>query len=251
MLRFGRLLTALVAAALLISAGSAQAKLFKLQPLSPQDASRLNDKAKVEYEQGLNWVSKIDYPLAFQHFNKAVEAQPENIYLRYVAVQVAVYLGDTRMGNKATEYYDQALNHLKAIDASPALNQRERDRAQGLMDMVGKLKDSVGQRDLNRTKYGRELAKQYAEIIYKKPEETTEQSPEQEALARTGVIKKEGEKSDVATGVDVLTLYKRPRRQTGARPITGAPSTTTEPTEPADTSTDTGAGTGTTTPATK
>lgn len=233
---FGRFLTVVAAVFMLLVAGSSQAKIFKFQPLSDQDAARLNEKAKEQYELGVNWVSKIDYPLALQHFTKAVEAQPDNVYLRYVVVQVAVYIGDTRKGKQSIESYDLALTQLKAIDESPQLNAREKDRVEGLIDTIGKLKDAVGARDQNRIQFGRKLAAQYAELTYKKKEETAaDQGPEREALERSGVVKKQAPVTGApVSGVDVISLYKKPRRQGSARP-SYSPATPASPTDAAGT----------------
>ncbi|MCE5229928.1 hypothetical protein LLG95_10075 [bacterium] len=231
--RLGRLMTAVIAVAMMLGAGSAHARLLKLQLLSPQDASRLNEQAKAEYEQGLNWVNKIDYPAAFKHFNAAIEAQPENIFLRYIAVQMGIYLGDTRKGKPAIEYYEATLTNLNAIDASANLNARERERVANYIDLVTKLKDAVGQRDMMRLKFGRDIAKQYAADMYKKPGETEEQgtkTPETAALERAGIkTQTPGSQMNTPpaeqnTGVDITMLYKRtPRQGTLKRGMSASP----------------------------
>ncbi len=139
--------------------------------------------------RGLKWIDKFDYPAAMQHFNKAVDAQPNNMLLRYVAIQMAIYMGNTRKGKQAVEYFDMALTNLNALDTSTQLNSREKERVAKYLDVVGKLQDAVGQRDLMRNKYGRELAKQYAAYVYKKEEKDEKnKTPEQEALERTGAM---------------------------------------------------------------
>lgn len=196
-----------------------QGIFLRLQKLSPDAVARLNEKAKAEYDLGLKWIDKFDYPAAIQHFNKAVEVQPDNLLLRYVAIQMAIYLGNTRKGKQAVEYFDTALTHLNVLDASTQLNSRERERVANYLNMVGKLKDAVGQRDLMRVKYGRELAKQYAAYIYKKEEkdDNKDKTPEQEALERTGMTQQTATGGAAPTetkqkGPDITSYLKRSPR---------------------------------------
>ncbi len=194
-----------------------QGIFLRLQKLSADDAARLNEKAKAEYDEGLKWIDKFDYPAAMQHFNKAVDAQPNNMLLRYVAIQMAIYMGNTRKGKQAVEYFDMALTNLNALDTSTQLNSREKERVAKYLDVVGKLKDAVGQRDLMRNKYGRELAKQYAAYVYKKEEKDEKnKTPEQEALERTGAMPQGvGGSAQTETkqkGLDISTFLKRTPR---------------------------------------
>lgn len=228
MFGWGRAISAAVALAMIIGvsarAAEAPAKeptqdyqgiFLRLQKLSAEDAARLNEKAKAEYELGLASIDKVNYTGAMQRFNKAVDEQPDNLLLRYVAVQMAMYLGNTRKGKAAVEYFDTALTHLNVMNAAPQLNSRERERVTKYIDQIGKLRDAVNQRDMMRNKYGRELAKQWATYFYQDKEkgDNKDKTPEQIALERTGMLPaapgSTGEAASKSKRPDISSFYKR------------------------------------------
>jgi len=135
--------------------------LLNLKPIPSQRLDRLTKDARREYELGMGALDKINYSLALDHFTKSVQAEPDNVYLRYVLVQLAQYLGDSRAGDQSNKYYDLCTQNLKEVVDSPKLNAREKERAQTALDLIASLRQSVGERDEKRAQYGLAMAKRY------------------------------------------------------------------------------------------
>lgn len=154
---------------------SASASDLQFRPIVAQRVERMNKEARLLYEQGLASLDRINYERALENFQQAVEKEPDNPWLRYSLVQVARYLGDTRSGADSIRYYDMAAINLKAIAESPKLNVRERERANQVLESITALRQSVIERDEKRIQFGRDIAKQYANEIYKGEQEDEEQ----------------------------------------------------------------------------
>ncbi len=243
---FGRIngIGILLALALLLSAPLAQARKLDLRQLDPQTVTRLNERAQQHYEQALAWLDMINYNQALQSLNAAVAADPANPHLRFMAVQMAVYLGDTRGGSESIGFYDMALDHLREIAESPQLNANEQARASEYMRTIGRLREIIGERDQARLKHGREIARQYASLIY--PVEEEEEDPAATQFGMPGMQGMPGmpgaqrPKQRRNTGPDVMQLYRRPMYS----PPTPQPELVQPPasgaTSPAGTSSDSG-----------
>jgi tetratricopeptide (TPR) repeat protein len=162
--------------ALLILAGflfqvSAQARLLDLKPLPPRKVDRLKKDTRKSYEMGMLAIDRINYEQAKDHFTRAIEKEPENVHLRFILVQLAHYLGDTRKGAKSIEYYDLAAINLKNIFESSRLNTREKRKAMEGLEMIRSKRQSVPERDEKRRQHGLEIAKLYAKDIFAGKEE--------------------------------------------------------------------------------
>ncbi len=147
------------------------ARQLDLEPLPPQRVDKLSEEARKSYEKGMAAIDRINYNLAKEHFTRAIEGDPDNVRLRFVLVQLAHYLGDTRKGTKSIEFYDLANANLKKIFESPHLNAREKRKAKAAIEMVRKKRQSVPERDEKRRQHGLEIAKLYAKEIFSGREE--------------------------------------------------------------------------------
>ena len=187
----------LVLTGLLLAAAPAGAKTLDFRVLTAQRLDRINDDSKAYYEQTLAHIDRINYIEAMDSMNKAVDAEPDDVYLRQAALSLSMYLGDTRQGASSVKYYEMAMNHLKALSTSARLNKREQDRALELMRIVSELRNAVGERDEKRMLHGREIAKKYARIIYQG--ETEEREVEKVAKQRIQVPEKQAQEASDAS----------------------------------------------------
>ena len=216
-----RMLLAALAVSLL-AAAPLQAKMFIFKPLPAQQAVRLGNEAQASYEVALAAIDKNNHEKALAALNESIRAEPENPWLRYAAIQVAIYLGDTRNGRNSLEFYDNALEHLKVLASSESLNIRERERAEENLKLVTQLRALVAERDAKRRQFGMEIAKQYAKVTYKDAEREAEEKKEREEQMKQimggGGATAQQAQSAVATeetrtdSFDVMDLYKRARR---------------------------------------
>lgn len=149
--------------------------LLDLKPLPSVQLVKLNKDARTKYDQALAALDKINYERAVEYMQQSVQAQPEDVYLRFQLVQLAQYMGDTRpvpddkMAGKqpsAQDYYDIAIESLQAMSTSSMLNVREKQRAMDALETVTALRQSVGERETKRHLAGEEIAKSYAKETY-------------------------------------------------------------------------------------
>lgn len=159
----------LLGGATLQAAEKPQSRLLELKPMARQNVERLNKEARKNYELGMVAVDKINYEKGLDYFEKAVQQEPDNVSLRYMVIQMAQYLADTRFGTESIKYYDKVEDNLKAMIASPRLNAREKERAQGALETITALRQTVAERDEKRQKTGLEMGKAYAKQVYKEP----------------------------------------------------------------------------------
>ena len=176
---------------------------FEFKPMSPQRADRLGKEARHEYDLGLAAIDKVNNDLALEHFVKAVQLEPDNPWLRFSTVQVAIRLGDTRNGSDSIRFYDLAAQNLKAIGENPRLNIREQQRAQAWFQTVTELRQSVLERDAKRIQHGREIAKQYAKEIYRPTEAEKEKALAEKKKARAIPGKEKGKEDTKEGAIDV------------------------------------------------
>ncbi|MCL5270610.1 MAG: hypothetical protein M1457_08695 [bacterium] len=162
-----------------------RAEVLKYAPLAAPQVARLSKEAKHEYDLGLAAIDKINYKLAIDHLAKAIEIEPDNVHLRFMVVQISRYMGDTRAGTESIKYYDIAAAQLKAIGESARLNGREKKRAEDSLQEVAALRASVTERDDNRQKVGREIAKKYVQEIFAKTEEEKTEEAQQKRFKAT------------------------------------------------------------------
>lgn len=174
----------------------AEARVLEFRSVPAPRVERLGEDARNYYEQTLNFIDRTNYVEAMDAINKAVEADPSDVYLRQAALSLALYLGDTRQGAASVKYYEVALNHLKVMTASDRLNKREQDRAKQLMGFVSDLRNAVGERDEKRLAHGREIAKKYARIIFQG--ETEERESEKASRARIQQPEKQAQQASDA-----------------------------------------------------
>ena len=147
--------------ALLLWAASAQARMLTVTPLEAQRVERMSRDEKAQYEQVLAALDKILYERALDELQKTIGMDPDNDHLRFMAVQVATYLADTRWGNESTTYYGIAISNLQALAESPRLNAREQGRAKEAIGKLTDLQRSVSTRDELRRQWGLQIAKAY------------------------------------------------------------------------------------------
>lgn len=143
------------------------AHLLDLKPIPPQRLDHLPPEARKQYDLGMKSVDKINYIKGLEYFTHGVELSPDDVYLRFMVVQLAQYLGDTRLGEDSDMYYDLALKHLKIIADSPRLNAREKERARSALETITSLRQSRTERDEKRQQIGMVIAKKYEKESYK------------------------------------------------------------------------------------
>jgi hypothetical protein len=180
-------LMSLMLGAWVLGAVTAEARMLKLRRLTPIQEVRLNKESRKLYDLGWAAIDKINYTKAFKFFGKAVEAEPKNVYLRYLVVQLARYLGDSHFGAKSIKYYDQASLNLKKMSQSSQLNKREQERAKKSLRKVNNLRATVTERDQKRYQWGLELAKYNMRQLKKQDE--AEQERADKAEGKIGVMK--------------------------------------------------------------
>lgn len=165
-------LLAVFAAALLAFAPAAQARdiripKLEIKPLSPLRVEALSTDARDLYDRGMLQLDRINYPKALQDLRQASKVDAENVYLHFIVVEVAHYLGDTRSGSDAIRFYDIAEEHLRAMNESERLNEREKNRTQEAIDLITELRANVAERDEARRKVGKEMADALRKEIYR------------------------------------------------------------------------------------
>jgi hypothetical protein len=191
-----RALTILVAC--IMMAGAAQARTFTWTPLPPEDVAAMSPEGRALYQEGLRHLDRINYRAAMESLNQAVEQAPDSIHLRYLAVTLARYMGDNTYASRliamdsaptSVQYYDMAIQHLRALAESPRLNAREKQRAAQSLEDVTALRTSVTERDERRKAWGEAFTKAYARIAFERPPEEMEkerQEREREAARSQG-----------------------------------------------------------------
>jgi hypothetical protein len=145
--------------------------LLELKPIPMQRLDKLSQAARDEYQAGMTEIDRINYKGALEHFMKAVEAEPDDVYLRNIVVQMGQYMGASRAGAESIRYYDIAAQNLKEMVDSPKLNLREKERAQKALETIVSLRQTVGERDEKRQQAGMEIAREYAAQVYKDTED--------------------------------------------------------------------------------
>ena len=147
-------------------ASATQARQLKIKRLTPQKVERLGKETREHYDRAWDAVDRINYTRALEQFDLAVEAEPDNVYLRFLVVKLARYLGDTRFGTQSIMYYDKASLNLSKMINSPQLNKREREKARQSLTQINALRATVTERDAQRSRYGRVIILQHAKEIY-------------------------------------------------------------------------------------
>lgn len=205
-------LTLLVTAALAVGLGlapeRAAARLFDPQLLDAARVERMPEDAKLSYEKALAAMDKILFERALEHLQTAIEQDPDNMHLRYVAVQTATYLGDTRSGAESIRYYTVAAHNLRVMADSPRLNLREQRRAGEALDYVVSLQQSVVERDQQRKAAGMEIAKQYMQELREGAKKDGEEEASEEVQrSRVEELRRQldGGEGEAPAGVQGLT----------------------------------------------
>ena len=162
-----------------------QSRLLELKPLPRQQIERLSKEARKQYSLGITAVDKINYEKGLTYFERSVESEPGNVYLRFLVVQLAQYLGDTGSGSDSIKYYEKAITNLQEMIRSPKLNAREKERAQNALDTMEGLRQTVSERDEKRQKYGVDMGKQYAKQVFKQDEKAKEKEQKQAKIEAT------------------------------------------------------------------
>ena len=167
----------------------------------------MSREARVEYEQAVLALDRILYEEALEHLQATIQLDPENVRLRFMAVQLATYLGDTRWGEDSLTYYGIAIDNLRRMASSPQLNLREQQRAQDAIERLITLQQTVLDRDQSRRQWGWQLAQIIAarDGRKSKEEEDTEAAAERLALIQQYAQEfREGSDGDNGFGPSVL-----------------------------------------------
>jgi hypothetical protein len=165
----------MVLAATFRVAPSAQARILKLDNLTPQAVAQMSAEARVQYQQALVALDRVLYERALSCLQAALKLASADDQLRFMVIQLAAYMGDTRWGSNATtsyhtnaagskepnlnsfEYYQIAIDELQVMTVSPRLNPREQKRAGTAIDRLTALQQTIAERDGVRRQWGKEI----------------------------------------------------------------------------------------------
>lgn len=172
-----------LAATLTLSAASSGWSLgFEYTSLDERTFNRLPEEAQEAYVAFEEAADRINYDVAMEELNVAVEAAPQSMELRFLAIRLAKYHGQMHTGVDAVKYLDMALAHAKAVMEIPNLPKRQISRAQYEIERLDKQRNTVGQRDEARRTYGLQIARQYAKEVFPQSDKSAEVKAFQDAV---------------------------------------------------------------------
>lgn len=145
---------------LILTGGVAEARLLKIKPLPDRKLSRLDKEARKAYDEAMQAYDKINYPAMLESLSEAIDAEPDNIYLREMAVKVARHLGNITREKKAQDYYDVAIDNLEEILDSDSINSTQRKKVDTLRAYMVDMRNAVYDRDEMRKRHGMVFAEQ-------------------------------------------------------------------------------------------
>lgn len=148
---------------------------MELKLLSEKREKQLTENAQKAYQLALESMDKVLYEKALTHFVEASDADSDNVYLRFIVIQLAKYLGDTRDGDDAIDFYDIAIDNMRLLAESPYLNAREKERAQKAVDEFVEFRDTVPERDKLRDVAGLAVIKRHVEQSHPNEEKQQEE----------------------------------------------------------------------------
>jgi hypothetical protein len=172
-----------ILAATFHAAPLAQARMLKLDRLAPQVVAQMSADARAQYEQALAAMDRILYERALSSLQAALKLDSANEQLRFMLIQLAAYLGDTRWGSDAAtayhlsatggkepnlssfEYYQAAIDALQVMSVSPRLNPREQNRARQAVERLTALQQTIAERDDKRREWGKAIDTLYMENL--------------------------------------------------------------------------------------
>jgi len=154
-------------AALMTLSTTAEARLFKVKPISEESYTRLNDEARSEYDRAYQLADHILYDQALNAAERAVELQPSSVELRFFALRLASHLAELNLESNAVSYLERAANQARAIldmeGIPPTLRDRVRDEYVKFTDRA----ENIYRRDELRKSWGAEIAKEYVRTVYR------------------------------------------------------------------------------------
>lgn len=155
---------------------------FEYTSLDERTFNRLPEEAQEAYAAFEEAADRINYGVAMEELNAAIEAAPQNMELRFLGIKLAKYHGQMHTGVDAVKFLDMALMHAKAVLEIPNLPKRQITRAQYEIERLDKQRNTVGQRDEARRTYGLQIARQYAKEVFPQSDKSTEVKAFQDAV---------------------------------------------------------------------
>lgn len=159
--------TLCVAGFFLLSAATAEARLFKAKPISEESYARLNDEARAEYDRAYKLADHILYDQALNAAERAVELQPTSVELRNFAIRLASYLAEVNLDASAVSYLERAANQCQAILEMEGLPPTLRDGIRKEYAKFTERAENIYRRDELRKSWGAEIAKEHVRTVYR------------------------------------------------------------------------------------
>jgi hypothetical protein len=154
-------------AALMTLSTTAEARLFKVKPISEESYSRLNEEARSEYDRAYQLADHILYDQALNAAERAVELQPSSVELRFFVLRLASFLAEVNLESNAVSYLERAANQCQAILEMEGIPPTLRDRVREEYTKFTDRAENIYRRDELRKSWGAEIAKEHVRTVYR------------------------------------------------------------------------------------